>query len=414
MRILFVADWRSVIARSWIQGVLTLDHECRVLSTFPVAPDRETALQVDSVPIAMAALAGRPWSFAAGPATAPTRTAQARTAGARPWWLPTGHAERLVSVARGRIAPYDLARQRPAAQKIIASFRPALVHALRIPFEGMFATTLTGPHRTIVSTWGNDLTLHAPASGVLGRRTRSTLASVHGLVLDCERDVGLARTWGYPASRPTIVLPGNGGVHLPAPPTDEAVARTRHRLRLAVGTPMVLSPRGPREYLRLANLCQAIPSVLREHPDSTFVFADAEHSRPLTELAHALGISASCRFLPCQSAAEMAGLFSAADVFVSPSAHDGTPNTLIEGMAAGCLPVAGSTASIREWITPDHNGLLCDPERPADIAAAVTRALRDDRLRKDARELNRDLVSRRADRDTTLLRADEFYHRIAS
>ena len=42
--------------------------------------------------------------------------------------------------------------------------------------------------------------------------------------------------------------------------------------------------------------------------------------------------------------------------------HDGTPNTLLEGMACGCLPVAGDLDSIREWLKP---GQRCGLQRGA-------------------------------------------------
>jgi glycosyltransferase involved in cell wall biosynthesis len=69
------------------------------------------------------------------------------------------------------------------------------------------------------------------------------------------------------------------------------------------------------------------------------------------------------------------GLFRRAAVAVSPSTHDGTPNTLLEAMACGCFPVAGDLESLREWINPDVNGLLVDPGDPHALADAILTAL---------------------------------------
>jgi hypothetical protein len=45
--------------------------------------------------------------------------------------------------------------------KLAAEIKPDIVHALRIPFEGMLATAAQLPIPLAVTIWGNDLTLHA-------------------------------------------------------------------------------------------------------------------------------------------------------------------------------------------------------------------------------------------------------------
>jgi hypothetical protein len=52
-----------------------------------------------------------------------------------------------------------------------------------------------------------------------------------GLHVDCRRDLRLAGEWGYPEGRPTIVLPGNGGIRPEVffPPWDAAESRHNHR-----------------------------------------------------------------------------------------------------------------------------------------------------------------------------------------
>lgn len=54
----------------------------------------------------------------------------------------------------------------------------------------------------------------------------------------------------------------------------------------------------------------------------------------------------------------MAELFRLSSVAVSPSLHDGTPNTLLEAMDCGCIIVTGDIESVREWINDGENGSL--------------------------------------------------------
>ncbi len=103
----------------------------------------------------------------------------------------------------------------------------------------------------------------------------------------------------------------------------------------------------------------------------------------------------------------MAQLFRRAMVAVSPSEHDGTPNTLLEAMACGCFPVAGDIESVREWLVDGENALLVNPADPQVLAAAIIRALDDAGLRR-SRETQQTLVAERAEHFFVLCPKREF------
>jgi glycosyltransferase involved in cell wall biosynthesis len=125
-----------------------------------------------------------------------------------------------------------------------------------------------------------------------------------------------------------------------------------------------------------------------------------------------LGIAGSVALLPRQTRLQMAELFRQNGVAVSPSTHDGTPNTLLEAMACGCFPVAGDLESIREWITPGVNGLLFDPGDPCSLADAVLLALEQPNLRQQAQQQNARLISQRAEHGKVMAEAEVFYQRL--
>jgi glycosyltransferase involved in cell wall biosynthesis len=108
----------------------------------------------------------------------------------------------------------------------------------------------------------------------------------------------------------------------------------------------------------------------------------------------------------------MAALYQRSQVAVSPSEHDGTPNTFLEAIACGCFPVVGNLESLREWVQPNSNGFLIDPANPEALAQAVIGALGDPGLRKQASELNQALIGERADRSQVGTRLDRFYREI--
>jgi glycosyltransferase involved in cell wall biosynthesis len=108
----------------------------------------------------------------------------------------------------------------------------------------------------------------------------------------------------------------------------------------------------------------------------------------------------------------MAELFRRSQVAVSPSTHDGTPNTLLEAMACGCFPVAGDLESLREWITPGANGLLVAPGDPRALADAILLALEQPAFRQRARQHNLRLISERAEYTKVMHIAEEFYRKV--
>ena len=108
----------------------------------------------------------------------------------------------------------------------------------------------------------------------------------------------------------------------------------------------------------------------------------------------------------------MAEVYRRAAVLVSPSTHDGTPNTLLEGMACGCTPVVGDLESIREWVTDGENGLLTDVTAPHRLAESIVRALKSKDLREQAAGLNTKRIAEEAEYNACMSQALSFYQRI--
>jgi glycosyltransferase involved in cell wall biosynthesis len=388
MRILFVVDGRSPTALNWIAYFVDQGAEVHLVSTFPCAPDLKLA-GLHFVPVA--------FSEAAGVLAGGTGVQKPGRSGLRKW-LPVG----LRTALRQRFGPLTLSRSARRLSEIITTVRPDLVHAMRIPYEGMLAALANPPAPFLVSVWGNDFTLHAPSTPQMGRYTRQTLLRADALHADCRRDIRLAREWGFPPDRPDTVLPGGGGIHLDqfyppeAPPAQ----------------PVAINPRGFRAYVRNDVFFQAIPLVLAQIPQARFLCpAMAGESRAQAWAAE-LGIGEQVKLLPTQTRSQMAELFRQAQVVVSPSTHDGTPNTLLEAMACGCFPVAGDLESLREWITPGENGLLVDPGDPGALAGAILLAFNQPELRQSIALHNRRMVSERAEYGQVMRSADIFYRSI--
>jgi glycosyltransferase involved in cell wall biosynthesis len=72
--------------------------------------------------------------------------------------------------------------------------------------------------------------------------------------------------------------------------------------------------------------------------------------------------------------------YSAADVLVLPSHSEGSPNVLLEAMAAEIPIVATEVGGVPEMVEHNQSALLVPPNHPSALAAAIARVLTDGEL----------------------------------
>lgn len=380
MKILYVADGRSPIAQNWIRHFVERGDEVYLASTFACSLD----LPVHGLEITPVAFSGIK-KVTQRPGTASARTVGLRTA-IRQWF-----------------GPLTLRRASQRLREYVQRVNPDLIHAMRIPYEGMLAADAYNRTPLIVSVWGNDFTLHAPSTRLMKHYTHWTMQVADGLHADCHRDVRLGRAWGFEVSKPSLVAPGNGGIR----------SDIFYRPAEYVQKPIIINPRGFRPYVRNDMFFQAIPLILAQHPNAKFVMALMSGESQAEMWMKELQIEHAVELLEPLSHSKMADVFRRCQIVASPSIHDGTPNTLLEGMACGCFPVAGDLESIREWVRPNENGLLFDSNHPQSIADAICAALENKNLREKAVDLNHKMISSRAEYTQNMKRAEEFYKKVA-
>ena len=376
MRFLFITDARSPISINWIRHFTERGDEVFIASTFSCELDLPIQ-RMEIFPVAFSSLK----KSTQRPGTASSRTLGLRTK-IRHW-----------------LGPLTVRRPAQRLRGFIEEVKPDLVHAMRIPYEGMLAAEAYNGTPLIVSIWGNDFTLHAPSTPLMSHYTRWAMEVADALHSDCQRDVRLAHEWGFSADKPSLVTPGNGGIrsevfYPPEKPVEETV---------------ILNPRGVRPYVRNDSFFKAIPLVLAKHPNAKFRCTSMAGEAQAIAWTKELNIEHAVELLAPVPNTGMANVYRRAQILVSPSIHDGTPNTLLEGMACGCFPVAGDLKSIREWITPNENGLLFDSTNPRSIADAIIEAIENKNLREKAAGLNQEIISSRAEYETNMQKVEEFY-----
>lgn len=388
IRVLLMADARSPITWGWVDavrlaGVTLFSADGKEWSERPAIPSKDEGL---------GARLNR-WLRSFSKAT-PRRLAV------------THNLRRLVGPPLAQLKGRQLRR-------LVNTMRPDLIHALRIPYEGMIAAAACPPNVPLaVSIWGNDLTLCASANPLMARATRRVLARADLLYADCQRDIDLAKTWGLRPIASTSLLPGGGGIEL-----DKLIDPGRFTESRCIDVEqshdrIIVNARGLREYVRNDTLLRAL-SILATDIDSRvrIIFVGVSGNKDLGAKIACHALADKIIVTDERSPAEMMNLFHRAEIHVSITDHDGTPNSLLEAMAAGAVPVCGDIPSIREWIQPGRNGFLADPGDPYDVASALHSALN---LSAEDRQAivdeNKRIIATRAERRMTGREAVKKYY----
>jgi len=340
---------------NWMRHFQLSGFEVHLISTYPCDRGDPPVASLHVVPLDYSA-GVRARAGGAEARTTHGAPAVARLRGSLLW--------RALAEIKNRTAPSMVRLKSGRVRRIVESIRPDLVLAQRIPFEGILAAHAlrNAPVPLLISSWGTDFTWIAARSRRIARLTRTALTRADGFHADCQRDLRLAREFGYSDSKPARLLIGNGGI-LPQAfypgAVDESLMR---RFQIPAGAPVVINARGAKPYIRNDMFFQSIPRVLRDRPETVFLGVGMCGNAMAESWVKRLGIGHAVRLLPFVEHLEMGRLFRLATVAVSPSDHDGTPNSLLEAIACGVFPVVGNIASVREWIEHGVNGLLCDQE----------------------------------------------------
>ena len=265
-----------------------------------------------------------------------------------------------------------------------------------------------------MSVFGTDFICFAKRNPIIGHLIRKTLKRTKLLIADNSRDARLAHVWGLPADAVVQVMPVSGGIEFDIFKSDDKAA-AKHDLNLNPEKPVVICLRGfSGSSVYTDTLIKAVPQILKYIPGTTFVVHGRIRSAGgarLRGLVKDIGVADNVLFLDIPTT-EVPRYLQASNVIVSPTSADGTPMSMLEGMACGCVPVMSNLDSIREWVIEGYNGFLFEYNNTASLISALKKALNCEVAQIVGR--NADLLKSRANMKQNMSLTAENYRSLTS
>jgi glycosyltransferase involved in cell wall biosynthesis len=290
--------------------------------------------------------------------------------------------------------------------RVARAVEPDLVHAHWAPGYGwMAARARLRP--LVTSAWGSDL---LQANARLSRRSRKALRGSDLVLADSAHLAEVARSVAGPEVRVEVI---QWGVDLTLYKPDAASrASVRRELGLA-NRPTVLTTRALDPLYNPDVLLRAVAELRRRLPDVQLVLKHPEPSLPaaLQTQLRDLALEDATRVVGFVDEQALAGLYRAADAYVSIPSSDSSPRSVWEALACGTAAVISDLPWAREALRDREHARLVPIDAEA-IADALEQILGDAGTAAALAERGRALTVATMDRRDQLTRLQALYREV--
>ena len=190
----------------------------------------------------------------------------------------------------------------------------------------------------------------------------------------------------------------------------------RHQWRISEDSLVIFSPRLAQRFYNHHLVVQALEQIRSQFPQIILViseqFGDPAYLQELKTLAEQSQVAQHIRFVGRIPYEDMPLWLNLSKLVVMIPESDGMPNTLLEAMACGAVPVLRDLPQYRELIREDVNGTYVSVTSES-VAKAVVTLLKAEEQRKAMASGNLSLVREVADQSKEMNRMEQWYYKLA-
>jgi len=263
-------------------------------------------------------------------------------------------------------------------KKVVAEINPDILETRNV--KSHFFVRMLGLHRKYPwIAWNHGYTRISRLDRMYSRLDRLSLPKAYRVVTVCRPFAQQIERLGVQPDRITIL---HNSVKPFVPPPQEAVQRVRREFGLADDEAVILSVGRVSQEKGHADLIRAAAALAAMSGAPQFrvvIVGDGPERERLAQLATQLGIEKRIAFAGFQR--DTKPYYAMATAVAVPSHSEGSPNVVLEAMAAGLPIAANAVGGVPEILEEGVTGLMVPPRNPDAMAKALLRILSDAELR---------------------------------
>jgi len=263
-------------------------------------------------------------------------------------------------------------------KRVVAELNPDILETRNV--KSHFLVRLLGLYRKYPwIAWNHGYTSISSLDRMYARLDKWSLPKAYRVVTVCRPFAAHLAKNGVRKDKITILH--NAAQPFAAPPVEE-VQRTWRKLGIADDEAVILAvgrlseEKGHADLVRAAAILSGTPGVPRFR---VVILGDGPEREPLLRLATKLGVAQRIKLAGFQR--ETAPYYAMATLVAVPSHSEGSPNVVLEAMAAGLPIVANDVGGVPEILDEGATGLMVMPCNPEAMANAIQKILSDEELR---------------------------------
>lgn len=278
----------------------------------------------------------------------------------------------------------------PAIRKLIALCSPDIVQSHAVKSHFLMRLAATHRERPWIA-FHHGYTWTSKRTRIYNQLDRWSLRAAHKVVTVCRPFASVLKGIGV---RPERIVVQHNSVNTFSPCPDSVVVDLRRSLGIPEDAQVVLcAGRLSREKAQL-DLIEAAALMRKETSQRSLRFVivgSGPDCQMLKGMAKSLRLED--RFIFTGQVADLIPFYTMASLVVLPSHTEGSPNVLLESMAAGLPIVATAVGGVPEVVENDKQALLVEKRNPRALAQAIDRMNCNATLRKRLAEAARQRVS---------------------
>src|SRR5574341_2620862 len=307
---------------------------------------------------------------------------------------PTKPATEMIQLQSANLpnfAKYFLATK--PARETVRKIKPDLINDHFVPNYGWIGARLAFKP-LIVSVWGSDILISAQKSPLHRWRASWVLKKADFLTSDSnyltEEMVKLGANRGMMSTFPMGVE--QKFLNIP----QKHVSKKNEFI--------IISTRRLEPVYNLELLIRAA-SLIKEEDNFKIRFlivGEGSQKERLGGLARSLGVTEKVEFCGVVTLDNLIKLLASSDIYISTSLSDSTSVSLLEAMASSLIPVVTDIPGNREWIQDGVNGFLVPSNRPEVLAEKIVSSCRNMAGLQKIVDSNRQFVKEKANYQANL------------